>query len=282
MRCSFFRSLQSAAATHRATTTIVLSLVAHVLVMLLLVWRRAPLPVATDVTVLSAPAPSPDEEGAPASAGAPTETAPVPAARSRSRAAHGHRARSPAPLAPAPAVSAEVAPVATVPPTPTADEQAIGDEQPVPDPAAPGDDWPGDGTGGVAGLGSGSGSGDGGSGRGGSGHGNGVDLSRAPDLDRESCVRGLDYPWKAALLDKEGVVLMRVALDATGHVRQVQVRRKAGYGFDEAATESVRRRCRFTAALDRRGKPTDYVIEDYRFYFIYAEFKKANESMSLH
>ncbi len=280
MRSSFFRSLQSAAATHRATTTIVLSLVAHVLVMLLLVWRRAPLPVATEVTLLSAPAPSPDEEGAPASAGAPAETAAVPAARSRSRAAHGHRARSPAPLAPAPAVSAEAAPVAPGPPTPTDDEQAIGDEQSVPDPAAPGDDRPGDGTGGVAGLGSGSG--DGGSGRGGNGRGNGVDLSRAPDLDRESCVRGLDYPWKAALLDKEGVVLLRVALDATGHVRQVQVRRKAGYGFDEAATESVRRRCRFTAALDRHGKPTDYVIEDYRFYFIYAEFEKAHESASLH
>lgn len=98
------------------------------------------------------------------------------------------------------------------------------------------------------------------------------DRSRAPDFDEDSCIHGVDYPWKAKLLDKEGVVHLRVTLDADGRVVAATVTQKAGYGFDETARAAVLARCRFTPALDRHGRPTPYVIDDYRYHFRFADF----------
>jgi TonB family protein len=98
------------------------------------------------------------------------------------------------------------------------------------------------------------------------------DRSQAPDFDEDSCTRDVTYPWKARLLDKEGVVHLRVTLDASGKVVAATVTQKAGYGFDETAREAVLTRCRFTAALDRQGRPTTYVIDDYRYHFRFEDF----------
>lgn len=268
MRKAFVRVRQSMA-RHRGATTIVLSFVAHALLwLLLLAWMRPPpLPHgAVEMTLLDLPPPSSGALGP--GGGSPAATKLAQAPRSRSRATLGHRLRSPVPVAPAPAETAESQPAADVPAIPEDDVRAIGDDRPA-DASEPGDNRAGDGIGAVAGSGKGNGIGLGGNGYG----GDGIDHSRAPGYDRESCIRGLTYPWRAEFLNKEGDVRMRVTLDATGRVRQAQVLRKAGYGFDEAAVESVLRRCHFTAALDRRGKPTAFVIDDYHFYFILEDFR---------
>jgi len=155
-----------------------------------------------------------------------------------------------------------------VPPA-QADQFADGDDTPGDE--APGDGHDGDGVGRGGGSG---GNGHGGDGRGGDGDGRGADLSQMPGFDRASCTRGLAYPWRAAMRDKESVVRMRVSLDAAGRVHQATVLQRVGYGFDEKATEAVMRRCRFTAALDRDGKPTAFVIDDFRFYFRFRDFEQ--------
>jgi protein TonB len=49
------------------------------------------------------------------------------------------------------------------------------------------------------------------------------------------------YPEQARRLEKEGLVVMEVSLSETGEVLKLQVVQKAGYGFDEAAEEAIRR-----------------------------------------
>ncbi len=168
-------------------------------------------------------------------------------------------------------------PAADAPPLPIAHEEA-----PIaPEDSDDSDD--GEGTPGVGGIGgTGNGAGGTGSGAAGDGSGAGTDRSRAPDLDRESCTRDLSYPWRAELLNKEGIVRLRVTLDAGGKVRDAVVIGKAGYGFDEAAVQAVLTRCRFTAALDHDGQPTRFVIDDYRFYFRFADFPRTSRYAAPH
>jgi protein TonB len=61
------------------------------------------------------------------------------------------------------------------------------------------------------------------------------------------------YPAEAKRLGIEGVVALKVGIDATGHVVTVKVIERAGHGFDEAAMKMVRQ-FRFKAAMTSDGK----------------------------
>ncbi|HEX6835730.1 MAG TPA: energy transducer TonB [Polyangia bacterium] len=95
---------------------------------------------------------------------------------------------------------------------------------------------------------------------------------RPPGLDRDTCIDHVDYPWRARLLDKEGMVRLRVVLGADGRVQSATVVQRAGWGFDETAVAAVKTRCRFTPAYDAAGHPVPFVIENYHFYFRLDDF----------
>jgi protein TonB len=90
------------------------------------------------------------------------------------------------------------------------------------------------GGGGTGGTGLGSGSGSGGGGEGlmsfGSPGGPGVEHMVLPE-----------YPREARRLGKEGVVVLKLSLDADGMVESVEVLETPGYGLDDAAREAVQR-----------------------------------------
>jgi TonB family protein len=96
--------------------------------------------------------------------------------------------------------------------------------------------------------------------------------ARPPGLDRDTCIANVDYPWRARLLDKEGMVRLRVVLGADGRVQSATVIQRAGYGFDETAVAAVKTRCRFTPAYDADGRPVPFVIDNYHFYFRLDDF----------
>jgi TonB family protein len=48
------------------------------------------------------------------------------------------------------------------------------------------------------------------------------------------------YPSSARMLGKEGLVLLRVLIDESGRVRDVEVIKPAGHGFDEEAKRAIR------------------------------------------
>jgi protein TonB len=50
-----------------------------------------------------------------------------------------------------------------------------------------------------------------------------------------------EYPREARRLGKEGIVLLKLHLDAEGVVESVEVLETPGYGLDEAAREAVLR-----------------------------------------
>jgi protein TonB len=61
------------------------------------------------------------------------------------------------------------------------------------------------------------------------------------------------YPRFAQRIGKEGTVLLRLTLDDRGVLAKVEVMKKAGYGFDEAAVAAVHASS-FRPAL-RNGRP---------------------------
>lgn len=61
------------------------------------------------------------------------------------------------------------------------------------------------------------------------------------------------YPRFAQRIGKEGAVLLRLTLDDRGVLTKVEVMKKAGYGFDEAAVAAVHASS-FRPAL-RNGRP---------------------------
>jgi TonB family protein len=67
------------------------------------------------------------------------------------------------------------------------------------------------------------------------------------------------FPPEAKRLGLEGQVVMRVGIDRHGVVRSVRVVKKAGYGFDEAASQSIRR-YKFSPARTNDGRPVDFLI----------------------
>ncbi len=75
-----------------------------------------------------------------------------------------------------------------------------------------------------------------------------------------------EYPPRARRLELEGKVVLRLHIGESGRVISVQVKRKAGNGFDEAAASAARKmRCK---PAIRDGKPVavwiDYEVE-FRF-----------------
>ncbi|GBD98051.1 transport protein TonB [bacterium BMS3Abin07] len=50
-----------------------------------------------------------------------------------------------------------------------------------------------------------------------------------------------EYPWLARKLEKEGRVLLKLTIDETGKLIDVELVEKAGFGFDRVALQAVRR-----------------------------------------
>lgn len=65
------------------------------------------------------------------------------------------------------------------------------------------------------------------------------------------------YPELARRRGREGIVLLRLTIDATGTLRDAQIVEKAGFGFDEAALEAAR--ASTYAPARRFGQPVDCV-----------------------
>jgi protein TonB len=61
------------------------------------------------------------------------------------------------------------------------------------------------------------------------------------------------YPTLAKRLEKEGTVLLRVTIDEQGRPVEVEVLKKAGFGFDEEAVKAVK--CSTFVPAKRNGKP---------------------------
>jgi len=99
--------------------------------------------------------------------------------------------------------------------------------------AGSGSDAPGKGPSGTAGQGGGEGA------SGGPGSGGGLiqfGTPGGPGIVRMTQPR---YPHEAKRLGKEGVVVMKLSLDETGAVYDVQILQGAGFGMDEASREAV-------------------------------------------
>ena len=66
-----------------------------------------------------------------------------------------------------------------------------------------------------------------------------------------------DYPSRALREEREGVTGFRVTVGTDGKVADCQVTSSSGHGdLDAAACENIRRRARFTPAMDGEGNPT--------------------------
>jgi len=87
-------------------------------------------------------------------------------------------------------------------------------------------------------------------------------LSRRP---QEVEIVKATYPDDARLAGIEGVVVLSLLLDEAGRVREARVKRKLGYGLDDAARKALLG-SRFTPALDQRGAPCSTRIT-YRYQF---------------
>jgi periplasmic protein TonB len=67
------------------------------------------------------------------------------------------------------------------------------------------------------------------------------------------------YPPEARRMGLEGQVVLRVGIDRRGSIRAVRVIKKAGYGFDEAASRAMWK-FKFTPARTREGEAVDFLI----------------------
>ena len=66
-----------------------------------------------------------------------------------------------------------------------------------------------------------------------------------------------DYPSRALREEREGTSGFRVAVGPDGRVTDCQITSSSGHGdLDAAACENIRRRARFTPAMDGDGNPT--------------------------
>jgi protein TonB len=62
-----------------------------------------------------------------------------------------------------------------------------------------------------------------------------------------------EYPMRAKRLGREGSLLLRLTIDKQGRVVEVEVVKKAGSGFDEAAVKAIRAST-FAPAM-KNGRP---------------------------
>jgi protein TonB len=67
------------------------------------------------------------------------------------------------------------------------------------------------------------------------------------------------YPPEARRMGLEGQVVLRVGIDRNGAIRTVRPIKRAGYGFDEAATRALWK-FKFSPARTRDGQPVDILI----------------------
>jgi TonB family protein len=88
-----------------------------------------------------------------------------------------------------------------------------------------------------------------------------------PEVDTEACGRAAVYPHDAEQSGKEGDVRLRVALTEQGRVHDVRVLTSMGRGFDTAAVDAIKNRCKFKPAISRDGQPVAFVIQSYTFHF---------------
>jgi len=107
----------------------------------------------------------------------------------------------------------------------------------------------GSGTGGAPGAGNGAGRGEKGAGQGVYGDARFGD-GEGPRFGKLVQPR---YPAQAKAAQKEGGVLLRLTIDASGHLQHAAVVRGGGVDFDEAALEAVRKSTYFPATL--HGRP---------------------------
>jgi len=107
----------------------------------------------------------------------------------------------------------------------------------------------GSGTGGAPGAGNGAGRGEKGAGQGVYGD------ARFGDGEGPRFVKLVQpcYPAQAKAAKKEGGVLLRLTIDASGHLQHAAVVRGGGADFDEAAVEAVKKSTYFPATL--HGRP---------------------------
>lgn len=87
-------------------------------------------------------------------------------------------------------------------------------------------------------------------------------LTRAPRVDAEPDLQAY-YPKEAVQDAREGQVVLRLGIDATGQVTAAKVIRGAGYGFDAAARKAALERLHFVPAqLQGRNVATqiDYTL----------------------
>jgi protein TonB len=94
-----------------------------------------------------------------------------------------------------------------------------------------------------------------------------LEVATMPDIDTEACGKTITYPADAERNGIQGDVRLRVTLDEKGHVRHVRVLSGLGHGLDQAATDALTHRCRFTPAISKSGKPVPFVVESYTFHF---------------
>ncbi len=92
-------------------------------------------------------------------------------------------------------------------------------------------------------------------------------IRKMPEIDDDACGRSIDYPREAEQLGIEGVVKLRVELDALGKVHAIRVTSGLGHGLDQAAIYALKYKCKFTPAIATDGKAVPYVISEYRFNF---------------
>jgi TonB family protein len=93
------------------------------------------------------------------------------------------------------------------------------------------------------------------------------DVGSMPEVDTEACGRAAVYPREAERSGTEGDVRLRVALTDEGKVHDVRVLTSLGRGFDTAAVEAIKHRCKFKPAIGRDGQPVAFVIQSYTFHF---------------
>jgi len=100
----------------------------------------------------------------------------------------------------------------------------------------------GGGSGGGGGLGSGHGLGGRGDGPGAGGHGGGAFEGEFGSGNGPTFARRVppEYPTQARRFGREGVVVLRLEIDASGALRKAEVVQKCGAGFDAAALSAVR------------------------------------------
>jgi protein TonB len=93
------------------------------------------------------------------------------------------------------------------------------------------------------------------------------EVGSMPEVDTVACGKAAVYPKEAERSGVEGDVRLRVALTDSGKVHDVRVLTSLGRGFDVAAVDAIKNRCRFKPAIGRDGQPVAFVIQSYTFHF---------------